>query len=143
MIQLELSYKTSTIDQHKYLTTTKGWMLQLVLTYDKTKKVHSISKQSCKFKQEINMHQSEENDTNTSTKQASNIKKTVKTEGLKQIKQNWERKPLHGKYPLRSQKAGVDQRNTNQWLCSAGLKAETEGFIMAALNQSQNYKKWC
>ena len=32
--------------------------------------------------------------------------------GLKQIKQNWENKLLHGKYPMRSQ------------------KEETEGFIM-------------
>ena len=47
MIQLEFSYKTSTISQHKYLTTTTtDWMLQLVLAPDKTKKAHSISKQS-------------------------------------------------------------------------------------------------
>ena len=38
MIQLELSYKTSTIGLHKYLTTTTDWMLQLVLAHDKTKK---------------------------------------------------------------------------------------------------------
>ena len=50
--------------------------------------------------------------------------------GLKQIKQNWENKLLHGKYPMRSQKDDVDQGNTHQWLRSAGLKAETEGFIM-------------
>ena len=75
-------------------------MLQLVLAYDKTKKVQSISKQSYKFKQELIIHQNEENDTNTSTKQARDIKKTAKTEGLKQIKQNWENKPLHGKYPI-------------------------------------------
>ena len=49
MIQLELSYKTSTIGQHKYLTTTADWMLQLILAHDKTKKAHSISKQSYKI----------------------------------------------------------------------------------------------
>ena len=38
MIQLELSYKTSTIGQHKYLTTTY-WIPQLVLAHDKTKKL--------------------------------------------------------------------------------------------------------
>ena len=36
MIQLELSYKTSTIGQHKHLTTITDWMLQLVLAHDKT-----------------------------------------------------------------------------------------------------------
>ena len=56
MIQLELSYKTSTICQHKYLTTTTHWMLQLVLPHGKTKIAHSVSKQSYKFKQELNLH---------------------------------------------------------------------------------------
>ena len=32
-------------------------MLQLVLAHDKTKKTHSIGKQSYKFKQELNIHQ--------------------------------------------------------------------------------------
>ena len=39
IIQLELNYKTSTIGQHKYLTKTTDWMLQLVLAHDKTKKL--------------------------------------------------------------------------------------------------------
>ena len=34
-------------------------MLQLVLAHDKTKKAHSPSKQSYKFKQELNIHQME------------------------------------------------------------------------------------
>ena len=72
-------------------------MLQLVLAYDKTKKANSITKHGCKFKQDLNIHQNEENDTNTFTKQARDIKKTAKSEGLKQIKQNWENKPLRGK----------------------------------------------
>ena len=41
MIQLELSYKTSTIGQHKYLTATTDWKVQLVLTHEK--KAYSIS----------------------------------------------------------------------------------------------------
>ena len=69
-------------------------------------------------------------------KQARAIMETAKKEGLKQIKQNWENKPLHGKYPIRNQKADVDQRNTHQWICSTCLKAETEGFIMDAQDQS-------
>ena len=69
-------------------------------------------------------------------KQARDIKKIVKIEGLKQMKQNMENKPLHGKYPMQGQTADVDQGNTHQSLHSAGLKAETEGFIMATQNQS-------
>ena len=107
MIQLELSYKTWTIGQNKYLTTLTDWMQQLVVAHNKTQKVHSVSKQSHKFKQELNIHQHEENDTNTSTKQATDIKETANKEGLKQIKQNWGNKPLHGKYPMQSQKVDV------------------------------------
>ena len=88
MMQRKLSQKTSTIGQHKCLTTTADWFLQLVLAHDKTKKAHSISKHIYKLEQELNIHQNEENDTNTSTKQARDIKKTDETEGLKQIKQN-------------------------------------------------------
>ena len=83
MMQLELSYKTSTIGQQKYLTTITDWMLQLVLGHGKTKKAHSISKQSYKFRRELNIRQNQENDTNTSTKQARDIKKIAKTEGFK------------------------------------------------------------
>ena len=107
MIQLELSCKTWTIGQHKYRTTLTDWMQQLVVAHDKTQKVHSISKQSHKFKQELNINQHEENDPNTSMKQATDIKKTAKKEGLKQIKQNWGNKPLHGKYSMQSQKIDV------------------------------------
>ena len=81
--KLELSHKTSTIGPHKYLTTTADLMLQLFLAHDKTKKASSISKQSYKFRQELNIHQNEENDTNTPRKKAIDIKKTAKAEGLK------------------------------------------------------------
>ena len=69
------------------------------------KKGDTISKESCKFKHKINIHPNEENDITTITNQARDIKKTAKLEGLKQIKQNWESKPLHKKDPLRRQNA--------------------------------------
>ena len=58
-----------------------------------------------RFKQELNILQNEQNDNNTPTKQARGIAKTAKAEGHKQIKQNWENKPLYEKYPLRSPNA--------------------------------------
>ena len=59
------------------------------------KEAHSISKESYKFKQDLNINQKEENDTSISTKNARDCKKTTKTVRLMQIKQNWENKPLH------------------------------------------------
>ena len=99
-------------------TTTTDWMLQLALA----KIAHSISKQGCKFKQELNIHQNKENDKNIFTKHARDIKKTVNAEKLRQIKQYWENKPLHGKYLLESQSTGVDKGNAHQWLRGGGKK---------------------
>ena len=48
----------------------------------------------------------------------------------------WEEKELHGRYPKRIREADVDDYKTNQWLRKAGLKAETEGLIIAAQDQS-------
>ena len=71
-------------------------MLQLVLYHDAGKKAHSISKRSNKFKQELNL-QDQTNETVTSTLHAKEIKRKAKREGLKQIKETWENKPLHGR----------------------------------------------
>ena len=73
-----MNLKTITIRLHKYLSTTNGWMLQLVLFQDDAgKKAHSISKQSNKFKQELNL-QDQTHETSTCTLQAKEIKRKAK-----------------------------------------------------------------
>ena len=52
------------------------------------------------------------------------------------MKKGWRGKPLHGKYPLTTDHADVNRATTHQWLRSSRLKCETEGYILAAQDQS-------
>ena len=110
-------------------------MLQVVNRHEKTKKVHSVSCQSKKFKTELELAQIEINETQP-TKRAKIIKQEAEGKGLDDIESKWKQKLLHGQYALRSKDADIDRTNIHQWLRCSGLKAETEGFVMTAPDQS-------
>ena len=101
----------------------------------KEKKLHSIKKESTKFATELNIETAVGTEL-PCTSQARNLKRSAKQEGVKKIKERWEGYPLHGQYPKRSKQADVDQDKTHLWLRVMGLKADTEGFIMVAQDQS-------
>ena len=70
------------------------------------------------------------------TENAWKLKRIAKEKGKKAINTAWKSKLLHVRYLLQNQKADVDLHDTHQWPRSARLKAETEGFIDTAQDQS-------
>ena len=55
-----------------------------------------------------------------------------------QLRENWEKKPLHGKFCKRKSDGDIYKYETLASLKSITLKVKTEGFILAA--QDQNLK---
>ena len=136
MTNLEMAYKTTTIGLNSYLQSSGDRMLQAVLQDKKKKKLHSVVKESRKFKFQLNITQ-EEIDINTKpTKAAKDIKKKAKNASLEDMKKGWKEKPLHRKYPLRTDNADVDRATTHQWLSNSSLTGETEDFVLTAQDQS-------
>ena len=142
LLQLELLFKTTTIGLQTYLAPTQDWMLQLVNRHELTKKFHSVGCQSKTFMNELELAPIEISEAQP-IKGAKIVKQEAERKGLGAIKCKWEQKPLHGEYAQRSKDADLDEANTHQWLRCAGLKAETEGIIMAAQDQglhTRNYQ---
>ena len=68
------------------------------------------------------------------------MKRIAKQKGKEGDQYCLEVKTFTWSYPLQSQKADVDLHHTHQWLRSAGLRKETEGFIVATQDQSLHKK---
>ena len=78
MTNLEMAYKTTTIDFNRYLQSSRDRILHTDLQQEKTKKLHSVVKESRKFNFQLNMAQ-KEIEINTKPKEAAkDVKKSQK-----------------------------------------------------------------
>jgi len=134
LIQIENAYITSTIGLDMYLQNNHDPLLRLVYQHDKGKNIYSIHKESNKFKTQCDRIAEQEPPlpSDSDTEKARKIKKKYKDELHKQQVERWHSKVLHGQYPTQVSKDDVDNEKTYSWLRSTGLKAETEGFVIAA-----------
>ena len=136
LIQLECTYKTTTIGLETYLREKNETLLRQVYHHEEHKKLYSVQKEAYKFRREIQMQDVETEENVSATKCARRAKEHAKKRFMEMTRENWVAKPMHGQYPERVNKADVDKEGTHKWLKSASLKGETEGFIIAAQDQS-------
>ena len=69
------------------------------------------------------------------TKIAKSAKETTKKQIMKNMNEKLKGKPQHGQYPERVDREEIDKEVTYKWLQSLGLKLETKGLVIAALDQ--------
>ena len=65
MIQLELSYKTSTVGLSQYLSKSQDWMLKLVTSHENAKKLDSIIKDSEQCSRELGIEMQTDEELNS------------------------------------------------------------------------------
>ena len=110
-------------------------MLRLDLKHESSS--HSVVKEAREFAREVDLDlETQFNGEMKNTENAQKLKKITKEKEKKPIDTSWKSRPLHGQYPLQSQKTDVNLHDTHQWLRRAGFKAETEGFVVTAQDQS-------
>ena len=132
MVKLELTHKTTTIELKKYFDATTGWILQLVNAHDKQKKKHSFCKESNEFAKQLDFTTKEITIKDKETETAKNMKKEPKAQGLNQLKNSREQKPMNRRYGQRFRNTYIDIVRTNRWLKSTRLMVGPERFIIAA-----------
>ena len=93
LIQLEMSYKTTTTGLDTYIQNNYDWMIQLVNQHERNKKLHSVTKEAQRYRRELNLEDSDNVDATIPTKAAKSSKGKAKQEILKRMLNHWQEKP--------------------------------------------------
>ena len=145
LLQIEAEYKIATIGMGEYLKRNSDWMMQCVNTHEGKKPLlTSITRKAIQFANALGYEEPIPSSSDSPTVRAKLLKKTAKSAMLCKFAENWHHKQLHGQFATRIGQADVDKERTLEWLRSSSLKPETEGFILAAQDQSlrtKNYEK--
>ena len=134
-VQLEITYKTTTIGLNSYLNNKDDYLLKMAREHDRGKKTMSIHHQAAKFGRELSLPEAEVVENEPAASYARRVKLKAKYQALEQLKSKWQEKPLHGQYQKRTKEKDVNHDKTHNWLSTPGLKSETEGFIIPAQDQ--------
>ena len=135
-VQLELSLKMSLIGIDTYLNKTNDWILKLVKNMRKINACTLITTSAKKYLNGINLSTDNISTNSTSTEKAKQIKTLAKTKNINELKEGWNEKPLHGKYPICASDPDVNSSLAHQWLALSGLKSESVGFMIESQDQS-------
>ena len=81
--------------------------------HDKNKKLYSVTKDACKFINELELLNLSRKDHEPITKFAKRVKQETEENLQKKMRQTWKEKPIHGQFPARVNKRDVDQENNN------------------------------
>ena len=89
LIQLEMSYKTTTIGLDTYIQNNYDWMIQLVNQHERNKKLHLVTREAQRYRRELNTD-SYNVEATIPTKLAKSSKGKAKQEILKGMLDHWQ-----------------------------------------------------
>ena len=99
LIQLECTYKITTIGLETHLKMKKDKLLRQVYHHEKSKKLYSVQKEATRFKKDIQMQDTETGENESATQIARHTKECAKKRIMETISKNWKAKPMQGQYP--------------------------------------------
>ncbi|XP_063967036.1 uncharacterized protein LOC135156948 [Lytechinus pictus] len=123
--QIEMVWNMEATNLANYLSNPPDILTSISLDYDKCQAIYSINKQASIL---LAQHR-------LTLPYGEKEKARLKCSFHKKLQEQLKSKRLHGHHEKQTHREFVDQKDTHQWLKSAGLRGETEGFVYAIQDQ--------